>query len=1051
MNIMDLIINFLILIMILGDLEVDLKQWCIFYGLWIASGFVNENKEGVGYYIRFNAHKKRVKKALTICCKEFDIKISKTNDRPTDKKNIWCINDKEFVKHFRKVNAISINKKIAKWCFELPARYANYLIDGLVLGNGEYMKGTTTRRYYTSSVQLKDDVQRLGIHASMAVEAKKRKGMEEGAEQVIEGLISHLNAQAWMLTLVNTQVQPKVNKNATKGDQQDKMVNYDGKVYCCTVGSSIIYVERNGLVMWSGNSRNAQKGTCGILYKQEDMPFTLCFDANGELTQTIIPDFIINPNAIPSRMTIAQIIEGMAGKYAARKGIRIDGTPFCEIGIEQLGDLLEECGFNRYGDHVMINGQTGKEFMVTVFIAPTFYQRLKHLVFDKIHSRSVGPRQGLTRQPTEGRARDGGFRLGEMERDSCIAGTLVNLYNGLRIKIEDMEKCGFDVLSWERKIEQVVISRQTNFLDRGMRESLQITLEDGTIIKTGLKHPHLNNENKWIQTKHLKVGDILQNNLKGPVLNIKKEMDLLNPKIYNLKTKTCNVEHFELKLENYTFDAKTEHNYMKLLAFCRLLGLIVTDGVIPKAGNIYISCDSLFDAEVVKKDIELVINANVICHKQNNQVYYTIALPTSLSDSIKKMECMPIGTVTQTFLSIPLIDHWPKPCIREFLGGFFGGDGVSPSLALHRGKRDEVKSVEFLKTKKQSYAVGLKSMMIRIKNMLAMFDITNVNIQEPKGTTDSCEILLQINVKDMIKFSEQIGFRYCAHKAMRLAAAVSYRQLRENTFRQTKWVVDKVKELTGYVKGNKLLMSIPNAVLIAHAELKNREPIYNEYYSLPSYDQVRDRLKTPRNNLDLVKMNFKKFPTPEEYFEKIGCLDWFLTEDQIEHEKQLKLNKEKLNIKTMITGLALSVQHEDNGLPTFNLKIIDIKNIGSHQSYDIEVINTESYIANGVVTHNCLITHGIAQFLKEIMLEKSDIYATYVCDICGLFAQRILDREVWYCPACPSQTNMNGRNNTRISKVVIPYTFKLLVQELMALHLAVRIEPRKTLFNQGIM
>jgi DNA-directed RNA polymerase II subunit RPB2 len=394
------------------DLELDLEAWCIFYGIWIAEGCMLRD-----WGISIAANKKRVKKALEKCAETFNMKIHKHKGTSYDNtRNNWCFNDKRFVEYFETQNYGAIDKRLDHWCFDLDNKYAKILLNGLVLGDGEYMKNTTTQRYYTSSVELKDDIQRLGIHAAVCVEAKKRKGMEKGKKQIINGKVSHLNAQAWIMTIVETQTEPKVNKNKAYGKQQDKMINYNGKVYCCTVTSSILYVRRKGLVMWSGNSKNAQKGTCGILYRQEDMPFTLCFDKNGNLTQVIIPDFIINPNAIPSRMTIAQIIEGMAGKYAARTGIRIDGTPFCDINIEQLGDLLEECGFSRYGDHIMINGQTGKEFAVTVYITPCFYQRLKHLVFDKIHARAMGPRQTLTRQPTEGRARDGGFRLGEMER-----------------------------------------------------------------------------------------------------------------------------------------------------------------------------------------------------------------------------------------------------------------------------------------------------------------------------------------------------------------------------------------------------------------------------------------------------------------------------------------------------------------------------------------------------------------------------------------------------------------------------------------------------------
>ncbi|KAF2199909.1 beta and beta-prime subunits of DNA dependent RNA-polymerase [Delitschia confertaspora ATCC 74209] len=159
-------------------------------------------------------------------------------------------------------------------------------------------------------------------------------------------------------------------------------------------------------------SRHGQKGTIGITYRQEDMPFT---------REGLTPDLIINPHAIPSRMTIAHLIECLLSKVGALRGCEGDATPFTDVTVESVSKLLREHGYQSRGFEVMYNGHTGKKQVAQVFLGPTYYQRLRHMVDDKIHARARGPLQILTRQPVEGRARDGGLRFGEMERDCMIA------------------------------------------------------------------------------------------------------------------------------------------------------------------------------------------------------------------------------------------------------------------------------------------------------------------------------------------------------------------------------------------------------------------------------------------------------------------------------------------------------------------------------------------------------------------------------------------------------------------------------------------------------
>lgn len=191
-------------------------------------------------------------------------------------------------------------------------------------------------------------------------------------------------------------------------------------------------------------SRHGQKGTIGMTYRQEDMPFT----AEG-----VVPDIIVNPHAIPSRMTIAQLIECLLGKVVVFQGCEGDATPFTDVTVEDISKRLHAMGYQRHGNEAVYQGHTGRPLCARVFIGPTFYQRLKHLVDDKVHSRARGPVAMLTRQPLEGRSRDGGLRMGEMERDCLITHGCANFMrdrffcNSDQYRIHICERCGLTAQS----------------------------------------------------------------------------------------------------------------------------------------------------------------------------------------------------------------------------------------------------------------------------------------------------------------------------------------------------------------------------------------------------------------------------------------------------------------------------------------------------------------------------------------------------------------------------------------------------------------------------
>jgi len=348
-------------------------------GIFIADGYVD------GHEIVIAGEKQRKIEHMEAICNNLDVTIQFEKDPSTHLNNLGLgcrhrIMAPQIARYLEPLSVGAINKFLPDYVWNLSQRQARLLLDSMITGDGSHnLQGAQC--YYTSSKQLADDTMRLAIHAGWSASIKliRPEGSHykiPGKNRISEGTS---NADALSVRIVKCKNEPEINHGQilTQDAQTEEIYDYEGDVWCLEVPSHVFMIRQNMKNVFIGNcSSHGQKGTIGLLMKASDMMFS---------GQGISPDIILNPNAIPSRMTIGQLVECILGKVSAIEGHDADGTPFNDIDLEQVKDRLEKNGFHRDGVEYMYNGMTGQKMKIMIFIGPTYYRRLKHLVEDKLH------------------------------------------------------------------------------------------------------------------------------------------------------------------------------------------------------------------------------------------------------------------------------------------------------------------------------------------------------------------------------------------------------------------------------------------------------------------------------------------------------------------------------------------------------------------------------------------------------------------------------------------------------------------------------------------
>ncbi len=585
-----------------------------------------------------------------------------------------------------------------------------------------------------------------------------------------------------------------------------------------------------------------------------------------------------------------------------------------------------------------------------------------------------------------------------VRRDNCVkSGTPVALSTGLSVPIEETQ-VDCTVRSWTINEETdqpgLNLNQCSHVLNQGIKECIRLTFEDGRTLVCTPEHRIMVSNNTWVEAKDLVIG---QSEVQvGPDTP--------------LDIKYANEHNWKLTTKTMIFRMDTESERNKTLAMARILGYAMTDGSfgISKTGQkscaIYIGHE--VDVESIVNDIFTITGIRPSSAFSSN--VWRTKTPAVLTHAIFEImggdSCAGRRAVADASTPCFVDDaSTPLSVLREWVAGLFGGDGMAPALCRDGGENHwRFNAPRLTNSKEETHAESLKILWVKVVKILERFNITSTMPEPDEYFAEEDGILLRfLSVKiclsenDILKFAETIGFRHCAHKSQRLAAASAWYRLRENVMKQTIWFQERVAHISDY-NAAKLLSGDKRAKpkVPIHVACKQSVVEMNKFFdvilaphSIPSRRVISQIIQEGRvsdtRTLSRIDKN-DTYVNAMKFLESIGADHYFVdksnktqysgpiktkNKDQITGQKRMRpaYGTEALGIRTVQYGIVRGRMT----LPTFKLKVLARVDAGFHSVYDLSVENDHSFTANGIVVHNCVLAANLQTQSIETLFDET--------------------------------------------------------------------------------
>ncbi|HEV8190149.1 MAG TPA: aconitate hydratase AcnA, partial [Ktedonobacterales bacterium] len=536
---------------------------------------------------------------------------------------------------------------------------------------------------------------------------------------------------------------------------------------------------------------------------------------------------------------------------------------------------------------------------------------------------------------------------------TCIAeGTPVLLANGTARRIEQMPGTGGAALLAPTADGRLGAATQSELMIQGGRECISLVLQDGRTLVCTPDHEILCADGRWVHADELVLGrDRVVVGLEAP-----------------LDESGDDEASYTLQVGNLRFSMDTTHERLRMLAFARLLGHLLSDGAISLLGQGRMHVGQAMDRGAVLDDVELLTGSRPAAMRYDERKW-TIVLPKPLIDAISTLPGVRAGRRLQQAPTLPafvLDERCPVAVVREFLGGLFGAGGHAP--VLHRwGKREEDAILEppaYSQSTVPEHVEALKQVMDDVLALLVRCSVKTdgANVYEyptrraassyPAALDSIPRVEVRLELPNGLSFVERVGYRYCVDKTLRASAAAVYWRTVDRIDRQRLWMSARLEKL--HQAGDEL--SFSRARTLAAAELMEREPMVSSHYALlEGHDrfsrlpQVRARKSQPLHH------DSCDFLSPVELFRQLGVREWFAP---------LRARTEAENSKRYC------VEKEARTLPTFALQVMERRAAGKRQVFDLAVDDLHAFVAGTVAVHNCIGNSGplpepVSEAVKE--------------------------------------------------------------------------------------